>query len=269
MKLKSGWFDKNNFRGLLIFLISFILIYLDSSHQKYFKEIKKGVNDIVIFSSYIITFPFKKIIEIPGEVKILINLKDEKNQITILENKVKELTEQNYFLKQNFKKIEQFLKEEEPYRSQVVHAKVIYSSESIFSDSFIINRGSEDGIKEGNPVIKNNNLIGQVSEVNYNSSRVMLLTDINSRIPVVVGDKMYHAILVGNHLKPGKLTLEFLPKESQLQNNDKIFTSDIDGVLKQGISVGYIEKKTDLKNDYIIRLNNQINTLSHVSIFIN
>ena len=268
MKAENSWFDKSTFRTYLIFLLSFLLIYLDFSNQKIIKELKKYINDATTYSTYIITYPIKKLIEIPREIKIIIDLKDQKNQLVLLENKIEELQQQNYFLKQDYKKNQEFLKEEEPYRSEVIYAKVISNIHSIFSNSFMLNKGSQDGLKIGNPVIKNNNLIGQISEVNYNSARGIFLTDINSRVPVVIGESMHNAILVGSPLKQNKLSLEFLPKDYKIQNNDKIFTSDIDGILKKGIAVGYIEVKEG-SNNYIIHLNYEILQIDRVSIFIN
>ena len=269
MKAENSWFDKSNFRIYLIFLFSFVLIYLDFSNQKIIKEARKVINDSVVYTVYMVTYPIKEILKIPREIKTLIDLKDQKNQLIVLENKVEELMQQNYFLKQDYKKNQEFLKEEEPYKSEVIYAKVISKIDSIFSNSFALNKGSKDGLKVGSPIVKNNNLIGQVSEVNYNSARGIFLTDINSRVPVVIGEKMYNAILVGSPLKTNKLSLEFLPKQYQFQNNDKIYTSDINGVLKKGIAVGYIEVKEGSNNNYNIYLNYNSRQVDRVSIFIN
>jgi len=233
MKAENSWFDKSAFRTYLIFLLSFLLIYLDFSNQKVIKELKKYINDATAYSAHIITYPIKELIEIPREIKTIIDLKDQKNQLVLLENKIEELQQQNFFLKQDYKKNQEFLKEEELYQSEVIYAKVISNIDSIFSNSFMLNKGSKDGLKIGNPVVKNNNLVGQISEVNYNSARGIFLTDINSRVPVVIGESMTNAILAGSPLKENKLSLEFLPKEHKIENNDKIFTSDIDGVLKK------------------------------------
>jgi len=76
----------------------------------------------------------------------------------------------------------------------------------------LIDKGSLDNVKIGYPVIKNNNLIGQISEVNLKSSRVILLKDLNSRIPVLIGEKLFNAIMTGDTNTPGGVKFEFLPK---------------------------------------------------------
>ena len=108
MKAENSWFDKSAFRTYLIFLSSFLLIYLDFSNQKIIKELKKYINDATTYSAYIITYPIKELIEIPREIKTIIELKDQKNQLVLLENKIEELQQQNFFLNRIIKKIKNF-----------------------------------------------------------------------------------------------------------------------------------------------------------------
>ena len=69
---------------------------------------------------------------------------------------------------------------------------------SPYLKSIIINRGSKSGVLKGMPVLDKENLIGRVVETNYLSSRVLLLNDLNSRIPVTFGKDGVQAILKGN-----------------------------------------------------------------------
>ena len=109
-----------------------------------------------------------------------------------------------------------------------------------------INKGAGDGLKIGNPVVKNNNLIGQIEEVNYKSSRIKLLNDINSNIPVVIGELLTQAIF---------------------------YTSDIDGILKKGILVGTVSDvkydESTKKQTYSINFNYNPYQTDYVSVFIN
>ena len=269
MKVENSWFDKSRIRTIVIFLISFVFIYLDSINQNIFKKTKSVINDTIAYTSFVITYPVKKILEVPSAIQTIIYLKDQNDQISILQQKIEELKLQNDFLIKNQRSLDAFLKTETPYQSETVQAKIISNMNSIFSNSFIINKGSEDGIKQGNPIVINNNLIGQVSEVNLFSSRAIFLTDINSRVPVVIGEEMYQAILVGSPLKKNKLSLEFLPKNYQFKNNDKIFTSDIDGILKKGIAVGTIEIKNNDTKNYFIELNYEPKQIQYVSVYLN
>ena len=272
MQADNSWFDKSNIRVFVIFLVCFGLIYLDSINQKFFSKTKSIINDVVAYTSYGATYPLKKIIALPKFINDTINLKDQHGQIKALENQIEELTEQNKFLKKDFKKFETFLSEENSVKSETVKAKVLIEAKNFISDSFVINKGSDSGLKIGNPVVKNNYLIGQITEVNQKTSRAIFLTDINSRIPVLVGENLYQAILIGSPLAAGRLSLEFLPKNSELKNGDIIYTSEIDGVLKKGIIVGSIIKNTEneknMKNAYGVQQHYEKLEVDYVSVFI-
>jgi len=122
-------------------------------------------------------------------------------------------------------------------------------------------------------VVKNNNLIGQVEEVNYKSSRVKLLSDINSNIPVLVGELLTQAIFSGDPSSKRKFSIQYLPKNFLFMNGDNIYTSDIDGILKKGILIGTVSDakydKSTKKQTYSINFNYNPYQTDHVSVFIN
>ena len=227
MQEENSWFDKNNLRILTLFVLAFFFIYLDNTDQKYFKKTKSFINDGVSHASYIVTWPIRELLASPGYIRSIIILKEENKKINNIEKKLKKLIIENNFTKLDNQKLKKFLSEEQLYIADTIQAKVISKTKGIFSQSFVINRGTNDGIKKGSPIIKNNFLIGQVSEVNFQSSRAMLLTDINSRIPILIGEQLIQAILVGDPSSESQLSLQYLPKKFHLKSGDKIYTSDI------------------------------------------
>ena len=89
------------------------------------------------------------------------------------------------------------------YSSNAKIAKVLIDHQSPFLRSIIINKGSKDEIKKGMAVLHGYYLIGKVVEVNYITSRVLLLSDLNSKIPIVIEPSSVHSILSGNGKKSG------------------------------------------------------------------
>ena len=85
--------------------------------------------------------------------------------------------------------------------------------------------------------------IGRIVDVNFFSSRVLLVTDLNSRIPVVIEPEGYHAILSGTG-KPEPV-LEFLPKDHRIQFGNKVYTSGKEGIFLPGIPIGEVRKKNE------------------------
>ena len=237
-------------KNIFVFiLISFILFFLDRNDNKYLKHIRFIVNDTIIYSSVVLKSPFNFVIETSKSVTNYFQKKDasvDKNKLTNLENKVNTLKNENIALKlqiENLKKISG----EEIYKFETVQAKVLLYKSNILHETIIINKGKNDGIKAGDPLIKNNILVGKVLKTNFNSSHGILITNINSRIPVRIGKKNYKAIIVGNPKSERLLNLEFLPKEYDFEDGDIIYTTSIENIMPDGILVGEI-KLRDNKN---------------------
>lgn len=100
----------------------------------------------------------------------------------------------------------------------------------------LIGRGSEAGIEDGYPVINLYGLVGRVYETGRRSARVLLLTDLNSRIPVMADRSNARAILVGDNSPYPRL--EYLGREPDIQAGDRIVSSGDDGILPRGLPVG-------------------------------
>jgi len=273
MNAKNSWFEKNNLRVFLLSSVACSFIYLDNFNQKYFKNTKAIINDAVAHSSYIITWPIKEVLNVPGYVMHIVALNKENQQIRILQEERQKLIADNKFLRQKNQKTQRFIQEEKIYQNETIPAKVILRVNTITASSLTINKGAGDGMKIGNPVVKNNNLIGQVEEVNYKSSRVKLLTDINSNIPVVIGEFLTQAIFSGDPSSKSKFNIQYLPKNFRLKNGDSIYTSDIDGILKKGILVGTVSNlkydESTKKQSYSINFNYKLHQTDYVSVFIN
>ena len=138
------------------------------------------------------------------------------------------------------------LEQDQSSFSIYTNAKVIVDKDSPFLKSIILNKGSNEDVKKGMAVLDERNFIGRVVEVNYFSSRVLLISDLNSKIPVVIEPEGYQAILSGN----GKTNpqLDFLPKNHKVVADNTVYTSGKDGVFSAGIPIG----KTIMDNDKIL-----------------
>ena len=130
------------------------------------------------------------------------------------------------------------------FTEDIIVAKVLIDKSSPYLKSIIINRGSRSGVLKGMPVLDKDYLIGRVVETNYLSSRVLLLSDLNSRIPVTFGEDGIQAILKGNG--SSKLVLEYLPKDYVVKEGLKIFTSGKDRIFVAGSPIGRTNDKGEV-----------------------
>ena len=120
---------------------------------------------------------------------------------------------------------------------------MLADSGSPFRQSVLLNVGARDGIRDGWATMDGIGLVGRISGVGAKTSRVILLTDSNSRIPVVVQPSGQKAILSGDNgdLPP----LDFLEDQTEVRPGDQVFSSGDGGVLPAGLPVGQVVMGTD------------------------
>uniref|UniRef100_UPI0025CD1DA8 rod shape-determining protein MreC n=1 Tax=uncultured Phenylobacterium sp. TaxID=349273 RepID=UPI0025CD1DA8 len=122
-------------------------------------------------------------------------------------------------------------------------ARVVSDSRGPFANSRLANAGSEAGIKPGNPVMSENGLVGRVVGVTNGVSRILLLTDVASRTPVLIDRTNARAILTGDGGPNPKL--EHLRGLDPVKSGDRVLTSGDGGVLPRGLPVGVAVKGLD------------------------
>jgi len=136
------------------------------------------------------------------------------------------------------KQLRQLLDEQVTSSANFVSARVILDKQSPYLNSFIINSGSNKEIKNGMAVLDGKNFVGRIVDVNFFSSRVLLVTDLNSKIPVSIEPSGHQAILSGRGTK--EPTLEYLPKNHKVQSGNKVYTSGKEGIFAPGIPIGEV-----------------------------
>jgi rod shape-determining protein MreC len=120
-------------------------------------------------------------------------------------------------------------------------AKVLIDKKSPFLRSIIVNKGSKDNVKLGMAVIDRTYLVGKIVEVNYLTARALLVSDLNSKIPVGIEPGNIQSILSGTGKQNGKI--EYLEKDIFIEDRSVVYTSGSGGIFKSGIPVGIYHKK--------------------------
>jgi len=243
--LKKG--AKQKFSLFFLITLSIAIITLDKLSPPIMRPVKATLNDFVYHVSVLSSQPAKLKKHIVQKLKLHYNI--------LSENKyLKE--EMEYLKKQKFNNA-YLASENQILKSALdlsiikgleqdfsISAKVILDQASPFLKSILINKGTQSGIKKGMTVFSNDYLMGTIIETNYLTSRVLLLTDLNSKLSVIIEDTSINAILEGTGKKQN-LKLRYLPENYKLELNKIIFTSGKDGFLLPGIPVAvtYLNKK--------------------------
>ena len=122
-------------------------------------------------------------------------------------------------------------------------ARAIQDTRGPFSRARLIDTGSSKGVKVGNPVINEHGLVGRVAGVSANVSRVVLLTDVASRTPVLVDRSDARALLTGDGSDNPRL--EFVRGVGSVQAGDRILSSGDGGAFPRGVPIGVAAKGVD------------------------
>ena len=235
---------KQKFSLLTLVFVSIFIIILSGINFTPIKKTKTLINEVVYRSSFIVSIPenfiinsyltireysgFYKNYEVNKKELEILKSKEISNEIIISENKELKNLIDDYTLSLN-----------------KILAKVIVDHKSPFLRTIIINKGSSEGIEIGTNVYDKKYLVGRVIEVNYKSSRVLLLSDLNSSVPISVIPGNVQAIIVGNGKSSGEIKYVKDNLIEEIQDQSIAYTSGTGSIFKSGLPVGIISLKDD------------------------
>jgi rod shape-determining protein MreC len=119
-----------------------------------------------------------------------------------------------------------------------VTARVVADNGGAFVRTVLVTAGLRDGVRKGSVARTGEGLVGRVAEVGEHSARVLLLSDISSRIPVTIERTRDQAILAGDNSDNPRLL--YLPHGSALTPGDRIVTSTAGGAFPGGLPIGQV-----------------------------
>lgn len=247
-----------------IFFIILSVIFLITSKINH--DFSSKISNIFIT----ISTPIIKIISFPvnGSIDLIVNFGElataKKENIKLREELFKL---QNYYLTslaihQENKELRSALNFVKSKTENYKVARIIGMSHQAFDQKLLIDSGKTRDIKEGQIIAGNRGVIGRVSEVFEDKSRILLLTDSSSRIPIIASRARNRGILAGNN--SGLMEILYLPKNHQIAIGDKIFTSSDGDTVPPGLLIGIV-KKIDKNSVYVSGIED-INSLNIVTI---
>ena len=259
--LKKSYQQK--FSLLTLIFLSLVILFLGNFNFKAVNYLKTGINEMVYRSSFIVSVPENYIEKLQMNLNEHLDLYEnyKKNEILLEELRKKKLT--NDFLVLENKKLRELINES--VQSKDIYAKVLVDKDSPYLKSIILNKGSKNKVKMGMAIVDDSYLVGKIIEVNYTNSRALLLSDLNSKIPVLLEPLDIHAVVSGTGKNYG--VIEFTKEEyDQEIDREKIivYTSGYGGLFKSGLPVGEIIKNDEKKN--IVNFFSDFRQLDYVKI---
>jgi rod shape-determining protein MreC len=231
--------------GTLI-VVSVVLLVVSKADIRVVEAIESRVGDLLVPALDLVAQPIEASRRLARNVGELVALRAENAQLReqnarLLEwqTAARQLAVENAGLRQLLRGVQ-----EDQYPTAVT-ARVVADSGGLFVQTVLVNAGSEQGVVKGMAAVNERGLVGRVIEVGRRSSRVLLLTDFNSRVPVMVEPSRDQAILAGDNSSQPNLV--FLPLNPRLSVGDRVVTSGRGGVLPPGLPVGMVSTIGDKK----------------------
>ncbi len=265
--IRSAFLKKSTqqkFSLLTLVFISLFIILLSSLDFKIIRYLKIGINEIVYRSSFVVSIPENLIKNSFFEVKEYSTFFNDykKKEQELNELKSKNISSE-IILYEN-KELKELINNYVSSYDKLL-AKIIVDHDSPFLKSIIINKGSKDNIKIGTNIYDQSYLVGRVIEVNYKTSRVLLLSDLNSNVPVTIAPQNIQAIITGTGDANGEIKYIKSGISDKLKSESVIYTSGTGAIFKSGIPIGKLKINNDNSTqEYYVEFFSDFSQLKYV-----
>ena len=257
--LRKG--TQQRFSLFVLTIISILLIFLETIDTKPLNRIRSFIKDVVYRTAVVVTYPTKIFSGSYNVVENHFSLYKNYNDLKKENEELKSKYSKAEFLELENSQLRKLIDEQTQSQSNLVSARVMLDKQSPYLNSFVINIGANKEIKKGMAVLDGKNFIGRIVDVNFFSSRILLITDLNSKIPVITEPSGNHAILSGHG--DNKPTLEYLSKNHKIKEEDKIYTSGKEGIFTPGIPIGEVIIEKEIVK---VELHSELSEITFVNV---
>lgn len=239
---------------LLLILVSVLLLLssLYSAQASVFQKAREGVIDAASPILELFSGPIAYVNGVVGDVSDYFNVLKQNEALRAENAELRQWMEEALELREVVAGYEGLQTYEAPPEAQPVDAYVIGESNDAFARSMLVNAGRARNIEVGQAVVDENGLVGRIVDTGVNASRVLLLTDIQSRVPVYVEGADVEGILVGNTRPKPTISFTASTEPAEVIPGQRVLTSGAGGVLPRGLPVGVIDGQA--RNDIVVRL---------------
>jgi len=252
---------QQRFSLVVLIFFSVGLLFLETIETKPLNYLRAFFKDTIYRGSLVVSSPSKGVKSLISKTSDHFNLQRNYEKLKEENSQLREKMYKTDFLLLENIQLRKLIDEQVESGSNLVSSRVIFDKDSPYLSSFIINSGTNKKIKKGMAALSGKNFVGRIVDTNFFSSRVLLVTDLNSKIPVIIEPSGNHAILSGKGKKMP--TLDYLPENHLIKEGDKVYTSGQEGIFNPGIPIGEI--KID-KKKVNVSLFSDLNQITFINI---
>jgi rod shape-determining protein MreC len=226
------------FAFLLLVISAFVLMLLGKGETLLVERFRTGVLDFAAPVMEIMSRPAATLAAAIDNVNELINLRSENARLREENARLLAWQQTARQLQAENASLREFLRFPPESPARFITARVIADAGGAFVRSAIVNAGRRHGVAKGQAVVTPDGLVGRVFEAGVHSARVILITDINSKLPVLVENSRARAIMAGDNSDRPRLV--FLPTSVEISIGDRIVTSGQGGLFPPGLPVARV-----------------------------
>jgi rod shape-determining protein MreC len=222
----------------VLVLLSGAVIILGKADQLLFDSLRTSVSDTVAPVLDAIAQPINAVGNVVDRAKMMVTTFEENTRLEAENEKLLHWQQAALNLDAENQQLRGLLKAVPRSAVSYVTARVIANSGGAFVRMILINAGAEDRVGRGQAVTTGEGLVGRLTEVGDRASRVLLITDLNSRIPVTIESTHVPAVLAGDNSERPRLL--YVPTGNTVKVGDRIVTSGEGGVFPPGLPIGVV-----------------------------
>jgi rod shape-determining protein MreC len=222
----------------LLVLISGAIVVLGKADQVLFDRLRTSVGDVAAPVLDALARPVNALGNVVDHAEMVVTTYQENLRLEAENERLLQWQQTALSLAADNQQLRGLLKAVPENALSYVTARVIANSGGAFVRTILINAGSADRVARGQAVMTGEGLIGRLTEVGERASRVLLITDLNSRVPVTIGNSHAAAVLAGDNSERPRLL--YLPSADGVKVGDRVVTSGEGGVFPPGLPVGVV-----------------------------
>jgi rod shape-determining protein MreC len=226
------------FAFALLVLAAFAVMVIGKADTIIIERVRSAVVDIAAPVLNVVSRPVQSVNEAVAEVEDLIAMREELARLREENARLMSWQSVAQRLEAENKALRSFFAFSSGPQATFITARVVGDAGSAFVRSMLLNAGAREGVRNGQAVMTADGLAGRITEVGETSARVLLISDINSRILVLVERTRERAVLAGDNSRQPRLTL--MPPGMTVEAGDRIVTSGHGGTYPAGLPVGVV-----------------------------
>jgi len=219
-------------------LLSATMVILGKADQLMFESLRVSVTDTASPALDVLSRPLAAFGHLADRAREFLSVYQDNRRLVAENERLLDWQQAALKLAAENAQLRELLKLTPEPAATFITARVIANSGGAYVRSLMVHAGSGNGVARGQAAVTGEGLVGRVSEVGSRAARIILITDLNSRVPVVVEGPQQRALLTGDNSE--RPCLQYLDAGAGIKVGDRVVTSGQGGVFPPGLPVGVV-----------------------------